>query len=103
MLKRGYRVEERTEGNRGNREQYRGQTAGSTWNSNISANLNLYSKRLKDMNQLWGDVFLEKKQRQNFSCPCPFNPRSATATYTSPIKITFVERIKSLVKIIAAI
>jgi hypothetical protein len=30
------------------------------------------------------------------------NPRSATATYTSPIKITFVERIKSLVKIIAA-
>ncbi len=32
-----------------------------------------------------------------------FNPRSATATYTSPIKITVVVRIKSLVKIIAAI
>jgi hypothetical protein len=35
-------------------------------------------------------------------CLKVLNPRSATATYTSPIKITFFEHIKSLVKIIAA-
>jgi hypothetical protein len=54
------------------RSRRMGHTGGSTANLNFSANLNLYSKRLKDMNQGVGGRNLMKKKRQNFSRQCPF-------------------------------